>query len=110
MTFDEAIEEINEAYDLVDYDMVYTIDNIILKLKEEYAPTIEMTFEEHEYFKNFRFTDSSFTQLSESVIKQGDLVKFGLKSTPLYLMGLSEEQLMQAWLNPETIKVIEENQ
>lgn len=109
MTFDEVIKEIKNNDDFGEY-CGSTLDLIgsIVSLKKEYAPEIKMTFEEHEYFKTFRYTDSSFTQLSESIMKQGDLVKFGLKSAPLYLMGLPEEQLMQAWLHPEAIKVIEE--
>lgn len=99
MTFDEVLDEMNSNQEPSESI------RFMEKLRDIYAPTIEMTFEEHEYFKNFRFTDSSFTQLSESIMKQGDLVKFGLKSTSLYLMGLSEEQLMQAWLHPENIKV-----
>lgn len=107
MTFDEVIKEIKNNDDFGEY-CGSTLDLIgsIVSLKKEYAPEIKMTFEEHEYFKTFRYADSSFTQLSDTLMKQGDLVKFGLKSTPLYLMGLSEEQLMQAWLHPGTIKII----
>lgn len=108
MTFDEWTKKL-EKHDITKLFNKYTFIEVIEDLKKEYAPTVEMTFEEHEYFKSFRYTDSSFTQLVESVIKQGDLVRFGLKSTPLYLMGLSEDQLMQAWLKPETIKVIGED-
>lgn len=109
MTFDEWTKKL-EKHDITKLFNKYTFIEVIEDLKKEYAPEIKMTFEEHEYFKTFRYTDSSFTQLSESIMKQGDLVKFGLKSTPLYLMGLSEEQLMQAWLNPEKIKVIGEDE
>lgn len=112
MTFDEAMAKVgtylknNSLNNSLNNDKFFYI--ILNDLRQEYVPTIEMTFEEHEYFKTFRYTDSSFTQLSESIMKQGDLVKFGLKSTPLYLMGLPEEQLMQAWLHPESIKVLGE--
>lgn len=100
MTFDEVLDEMNSNQEPSESI------RFMEKLRDIYAPTIEMTFEEHEYFKTFRYADSSFTQLSDTLMKQGDLVKFGLKSTPLYLMGLSEEQLMQAWLHPGTIKII----
>lgn len=107
MTFDEVIKEIKNNDDFGEY-CGSTLDLIgsIVRLKQEYAPTINMTKEEYEYFKRFRYTDMSFTQLMESIMKQGDLVKFGVKSTPLYLMDLSEERLMGAWLNPENIKVV----
>jgi len=120
MTFDEAIKVLGEGLltDKINFGdstfvskrNITNLDTIqiINDLRKEYAPTINMTQEEYEYFKTFRYTDSSFTQLSESIMKQGDLVKFGLKSAPLYLMGLPEEQLMQAWLHPESIKVIGE--
>ena len=100
MTFDEVLYEMNSNQEPSESI------RFMEKLRDIYAPTIEMALEEHEYFKTFRYADSSFTQLSDTLMKQGDLVKFGLKSTPLYLMGLSEEQLMQAWLHPGTIKII----
>jgi len=106
MTFDKWTEKL-EKHDITKLFTKYTFIEVIQDLRQEYTPTIEMTFEEHEYFKTFRFTDSSFTQLSESIMKQGTQVKFGIKSTPLYLMGLSEEQLMRAWLYPDSIKVID---
>lgn len=97
MTFDEAIKEINEAYDLVDYDMVYTIDNIILKLKEEYAPTIEMTKEQ---YKGLLFEGKGRETPHKNFLFMKNVQKLNSKN-------INIDILMSAFAHPETIKIVE---
>lgn len=106
MTFDEAIKEIDNALDLIDYDdMTNKIDEVFNKLREEYAPTIEMTAKEKEHLLSIATTSVTFTNFYEQVLKQSTNIKFGVQTTPELYKHLSENELMQAWLHPETIKV-----
>lgn len=106
MTFDEAIKEIDNALDLIDYDdMTNKIDEVFNKLREEYAPTIEMTAKEKEHLLSIATTSVTFTNFYEQVLKQSTNIKFGVQTTPELYKHLQENELMQAWLHQDTIKV-----
>lgn len=106
MTFDEAIKEIDNALDLIDYDdMTNKIDEVFNKLREEYAPTIEMTAKEKEHLLSIATTSVTFTNFYEQVLKQSTNIKFGVQTTPELYKHLPENELMQAWLHQDTIKV-----
>ena len=101
LTFNEALKEINELSFTTDngeswvnsYTSVYTL---IQELQEVYAPTIEMTQEQYHYFKWLRDTNDSLFQAFLTVsYNENELSLF------------SELDLTQAWLHPETIKVVE---
>lgn len=116
MTFDEALDELKrEAFWSNGFPEIQEIEfekvkYAVEKLREEYAPTVEMVTSEYVYFRSFRFSDRSFVDFYQAISNQSDLIKFGLKQTPVYFVDLSENELMQAWLHPATIKVIgEEN-
>jgi len=106
MNFDEAKKEIDEALDLIDYeDMPNIIDGIIDSLKEEYAPTVEMTKEQKRILDSYR----------EPGLYDGDYAfyvfydeahdyRLSLRDTGLF-DTLTEKQLMQAWLHPEIVVV-----
>jgi len=108
MTFDEA-NEIVKSFD-EDPELEYWMPNnkvyeIIKCLREEYAPTVEMT-ETGKNYLLYYLENSSFG----SFISDINLVRsvtIGVKSTN-YFEDLSDEDLMQAWLHPETIKVVDE--
>ena len=108
MTFDDALEEsMTKSYYLpnrIGDDFAVQMEDahdIILEFRDTYIPTIEMTREE---FTQFRFylnnakllallTDNSFG------INQEDGENL--------FNRLTQEDLAQAWLYPECIKVVE---
>ena len=110
MTFDEAIKILGEGvftdnvnfgdstfvskHEITNLDMIQIIND----LRQEYTPTIEMTKKERVNFLNAKNSGKSFYEL------WGHYKLDSHNSLGNY----SEEQLMQAWLNPETIKVIGE--
>lgn len=70
-------------------------------------PDIEMNADEFDYFNGFLVTGTSFAKMYDSICRQQKLVRLGLKRAPEYLAGLTEKQLMLAWLQPEIIRVVE---
>lgn len=99
MKFDEAIDKIDVNGTLID------ILGVLKELQQEYAPTVEMTkfqkgFLLH-YLENFSFhefiSDVYMARYSSKEIDLNDKYEH-----------LSDEDLMQAWLHPETIKVVDE--
>lgn len=100
MTFDEAIkkfeqeanEYVNEYNGLVSMETVY---ELILNLKEEYAPTVEMTKEQGRVFQIYYDSENPFN-------------KNGFEYPDnLFMKSIKEKELIQAWLHPETIKVVD---
>lgn len=94
MDFDEAIEkfeqEANEYNGLVPMEAVY---ELILDLKEEYAPTVEMTKEQYE----------AFVESVEGLATQKQLDSF--VDEELDLGDMTVRRGLNAWLHPETIVV-----
>ena len=66
---------------------------LIQELQEVYAPTMEMT--------QFQYNDLIY------YLKKYPLDKFIYDFGKLHDTELSEKELAQAWLHPETIKVVE---
>ncbi|MFL2019638.1 hypothetical protein [Weissella hellenica] len=113
MTFDEVVEIILgntlgvDASDepgkkdfIIKDDMVATgreaLTYLINELKDNYAPTIEMTQEQYNYFKWLRDTNDSLFQAFLTVsYNENELSLF------------SELDLTQAWLHPETVEVVD---
>lgn len=104
MTFDEAIEkfeqEANEYNGLVPMETIY---ELILDLKEEYAPTIEMT---EEYAKDLETMtkevreDFVLSEIPDGVRPTDKMIEIGRFHILFkYLMAI---------LHPETIKIIDE--
>lgn len=113
MTFDEAIEQMEElqgsagyatygvpeannfsGYDVHEYLNAAT--EIINNLRKEYAPTIEMT----------SGNKATFIQEGDGLSK---LLTGYFGFDVLYWGDVSERNVAQAWLHPETIKVIGES-
>jgi len=125
MTFDEAIKEIDSALDLIDYeDMPNKIYEVFNKLRKEYAPTVEMTPRAYKFLKeehnkfikagndnflsnnglgNWRFYDEHKIDFDtdEEYIDQ-------FTAEHNHFKGLTRTEVIQAWLHPETIKIIDE--
>lgn len=100
MTFDEAIDLINE----ISYDEATDVwfekedlFSLINDLREEYAPTVELT------------SGEKATILDE---KEGISLSWVLTDSrsfdAMYWGNRSERDIAQAWLHPETIKVVDE--
>ena len=108
MTFDEAIE-IVEVFD-EDPELEYWMPSskvyeIIERLREEYAPTIEMTNYQKGLLLRY-LEDLSFSELiSDVYLSRADGA--GDEHGDRY-DGLSDEDIMNAWLHPETIKIVDE--
>lgn len=113
MTFDEAIKRANEDSFVEEMlsDAVYLEDviEIIEKLREEYAPTVDMKPYQFEVFKKYRYG-----------VSKGDIDFGGIWSDQPYRMmhyfkeepytgtTIWDDNFAKAWLHPETIKVVDE--
>lgn len=106
MTFDEAIEKLEQ---LAKFEVGKTTGNIrrdfklelgdardlLTELREEYAPTVEMT----------SGNKATFVQEGDSLSK---LLTGYFGFDVLYWGDFSERKVAQVWLHPETIKVVDE--
>jgi len=110
MTFDEAMKEVKEhdfTYDETSGTMqTFSVLDILDELRQEYAPEIEMTKSENDKMLSSIKFGLNFINFYEWVTHQSTAIKFGTQTTPELYKSFSESQLMQAWLHPETIKVI----
>lgn len=93
--FDETIERIlnNEDYGAFGMD-VDTVIGIVEDLRHQYAPDVEMTKQQAIIFSKHIGDPKVVT--NKSFDYPEDII----------MNGLSGKQLAQAWLNPDTIKVI----
>lgn len=103
MTFDEAIKKLEE-HDITKLFNSHTIIEIVKQLQQEYAPTVEMTKEQHDYIwpliKEGKELGATFTEFWE-------VYKFIGASKKLKPAFESQEQAMQLWLHPEIINVVD---
>lgn len=110
MTFDEAIEKVEQ---LANFEVGRTtgdirrdfklelgdVRDILAELREEYAPTVEMTKEQ------YKILASSRNNAVNRVDRVG-LLEF-MSAYSLLNQEIDHLTLMQAWLHPETIKVVD---
>ena len=106
MTFDEALEHFRNNTDISGTAVFLDdVEDTLKELREEYAPTIEMTKKQHDYIapliKQGKELGATFTEFWE-VYK---FIGASKKLTPAFK---SQEQAMQPWLHPETIKIVDE--
>lgn len=121
MTFDEALKEVSELSkkgadtwygdqlekrtNVKEHLETGDVEVIINKLRKEYAPTVEMTKKQYGQFVDFRKrTDSVQTHAVTLRDKKTKYPKF-LNDL---VDGIRGRLFLQAWLHPETIKVMEE--
>lgn len=108
MTFDEAITNFEqEANDFAGLVPMETIYEIILDLRDKYAPAIEMTKEEKKTLEYY-LENSTLFSLIERKHAGINVEMIGITIGSNEFLDLSDEDLMNAWLHPETIKVAEE--
>lgn len=94
MTFDEAIEHFRNNTDISGTAVLLDdVEDTLKELREEYAPTVEMT----------SGNKATFMQDGDSLSK---LLTGYYGFDVLYWGDFSERKVAQAWLHPETIKVI----
>ena len=101
MTFDEILDEMN-----ANQEPSESI-RFMERLRQEYAPTIEMTKSENNNILSSKKYGLSFINFYADVMHQSTAIKFGAQTTPELYKSFSEEKLMRVWLHPETIKVVD---
>lgn len=112
MKFDDAEKEIYEALDLINYeDIPNRIDEIIDSLKEEYAPTVEMTKKQYEVWnvslERSKKHKEDFIYFIDVLDDESSFQDNVFREKLEYFINDSKP-LMQAWLHPETIKIVDE--
>lgn len=91
-----------------EYDRVKFLNNLfyetIDKLRKEYAPTIEMTQNQYDWITDeYAQEDIVETVANLSV---DDILRENFHASFWY--PLTQREVVQAWLHPETIKVVDE--
>lgn len=106
MIFDEVDDYIDERVLMADpgAECIEKDDviDLIYKLIKEYAPTVEMTEMQMKQMMSFKEVNAGFSTF---------MYKQGLGQLPAFsdfITTQRENELMQAWLHPETIKVVDE--
>lgn len=114
MTFDEAIKYVKENSFIPSYEDVYKYNSvtdlddvidILEKLREEYAPTVEMTKEQYEQFVEFRKKTDFVQSHAVTLIKRNTKYPKFLNDS---IGGICGKEFLQVWSHPETIKVVDE--
>lgn len=103
MTFDEAnkiVEAFDEDPELEDWMPDSKVYKIIEGLREEYAPTVEMTDVQYKILVRAR------NNAVNRIDKVG-LLEF-MSAYSLLNLEIDHLSLMKAWLHPETIKIVDE--
>ena len=96
MTFDEALNEL-EPRTIWSPEM----RDLLEQLRATYAPVVEMTQQEADIFKSFVYAeDARFSVLLQ------EMNRFDGSRWQDLFESLSDEDVMFAWLHPESIKVI----
>lgn len=96
MTFDEAIER--TLHTLGHSEMATRVIIILQELRKIYAKPVEMTIEQKCYLVASKNGGESFYQMES--YQHYEFSGFVFR-------GVSEQDLMRAWLHPELIKVVE---
>ncbi|NLT85664.1 hypothetical protein [Leuconostoc sp.] len=118
MTFDESIAKVgtylknNDLSNSDNNDRFFY--NILNDLRQEYAPTVEMTEDEKnvlvEFKKNWTFTQfvSAIEGNYENNMYFEKVEKTFRKMRIANGYMIDEEKMMLAWLHPKTIEIVDE--
>ncbi|WP_273707610.1 hypothetical protein [Leuconostoc mesenteroides] len=107
MTFDEAIEHFRNNTDISGTAVFLNdVEDTLKELREEYAPTVEMTKKQYNTFK-WHKDNLDFSACLGTFQNYNGETRMGIKFDDLK-GELSDEDIMQAWLHPETIKIDDE--
>lgn len=115
MTFDEAIEHFRNNTDISGTAVFLDdVEDTLKELREEYAPTVEMTEIQKNALVEFK-ENLAFTQFINAVEGNYENNMYFKKVEEAFLKMrinngymIDENELMQAWLHPENIKVVDE--
>lgn len=107
-TFDELEKKLEEALDSIGApteasDKIDNAVEILYKLREEYAPTVEMTEAQREYWE--KANENNFKALDKKTTSGLFVADMPDKKTTL---TLTVRQSINALLHPETIKMVDE--
>ena len=98
MKFNEAIDEVRShenTYDETSRTMqTFSVLDMIDELRQEYAPTIEMTKEQARVFQLYYDSERPF---NKSELEYPD---------NLFMRPIKEKDIIHAWLHPESIVVV----
>lgn len=96
MTFDEAIEKIESITDELNIrqEVINDIVSVVEGLRKEYAPTVEMTQRQYHSFKLWKYHTAGWNMTNCAEWARDEHLK--------------ASEAMEAWLHPETIKVVDE--
>lgn len=106
MTFDEAIEKIESITDELNIrqEIINDIVSVVGGLRKEYAPTVEMTKRQYAFitseYERENVVDAVANLTVDDFLKENFHAKFW--------EPLTQREVVQAWLHPETIKVVDE--
>lgn len=107
MTFDEAIEHFKNNTDISGIAVFLDdVEDTLKELRDEYAPTVEMTKKQYNTFK-WHKDNLDFSACLGTFQNYNGETRMGHKFDNLK-GNLSDEDIMQAWLHPETIKIVDE--
>ena len=101
-TFNDAyktVDAFDEDLELESWMPDSKVYEIIDKLKQEYAPTILLTKNQYQEFKNGHTLEEKMIRLNRLSDNSSE------DSADAYI---NDDMIMRAYLNPETIKVIDE--
>ncbi|WP_273713170.1 hypothetical protein [Leuconostoc mesenteroides] len=100
MTFDEAIEKIESITDELNIrqEVINDVVSVVEGLREEYAPTVEMTKEQR---KGLLFDGKGRETPHKNFVFMKEVQKVNEKN-------INIDILMSAFVHPETIKVVDE--
>lgn len=99
MTFDEVLDEMN-----ANQEPSESI-RFMEQLRDIYAPTIEMTKNQY-WFITSEYEKESVVEAVANLTVD-DIIKEKFHSN--FWAPLTQEQVVQAWLHPETIKVVDDD-
>ena len=104
MTFEEAMTTIeNIVGDLnIPLGVENTLLDVIEKLQQQYAPTVKMTAHQKTALLMMKDDNENFID----VLLETDAEEIRPVLDPFWL-DLTNEELMQAWLHPESIEIID---
>lgn len=104
ITFDEAVKRLAKHINSKDLTISVTdVDEILSDLRTTYALTVEMTKNQY-WFITSEYEKESVVEAVANLTVD-DIIKEKFHSN--FWSPLTQEQVVQAWLHPETIKVVE---
>ena len=104
MTFDEALEQVYYIINYCDGNESDQWYELLDDLRQEYAPTIEMTKRQYDFiaadYERENIVDAVANLSSDNILRENFHVSFW--------EPLTQREVVSAWLHPETIKIVDE--